>query len=727
MVMSMNESERIKEEQHLAEIQAVAGQYLQEELDKIENQEKEMQDAKREVRENTLYGVGDLNDTDNFEALVELKQTMDQVTKLIGDHDAAHRRVASLKKLQNRPYFARIDFTFEDGFCEEIYIGRIPLTDKKSKEILIYDWRSPIAGVYYRFMPGHAFYDAPAGRIEGELERKRQYEIAGGTLRYFFEADVNIQDEILRQMLGQNTSPKMKAIVETIQGEQDLAIRDVESDLLMVNGVAGSGKTSIAMHRAAYFLYEGLQNRLLANNIMIVSPNEAFEEYISDVLPELGEENVTTTVFFDILKRVVKGKYVQSYHDYLESVFSGTGKGKLTAKSMAFKTSPLFARMLDEFLAMVPEYFLEYPDLSADNIGTLSGEVLRRQLMKRPDIPLGNRLEQLQTFVFEYFFGTGPIGANWEIREKVREQLQPLINPDFAALYAKLFEDRALFEEIYSRAGGTGDAEDIRQFTAGRIEPWQVFYDDAGGVAYLLLKVYGSDEYRHIKQVVIDEAQDYFPLQYDLFRMLFPNARFTVLGDVNQTLAKQEDISFYEGVKERLNKKNAALFLLNKSFRCTTEILEFGKQFLDGDSEIESFNRSGDRPKVQCLNSEEELASAILREIALCKERGYESVCLLVKTARKARALFELIKDSEKVSLFTGHAAENLKGVSIMPAYLSKGLEFDAVLICDADASTYRDENDKKLLYVEATRALHRLNVFCVGERTELVAQQFVL
>ena len=719
----MNESERKIEEQHLRGIEQIAEKYLQEELEKIENQEKEMQDAKREVRENTLYGVGDLNDNDNFEALVELKQTMDQVTKLIGDHDTAHRRVASLKKIINKPYFARIDFTFEDGYCEEIYIGRIPLTDKKTKEILVYDWRSPIAGVYYRFMPGPAFYDAPAGRIEGELERKRQYEIKDGQLEYFFEADVNIQDEILRQMLAKNTSPKMKAIVETIQGEQDRAIRDVEKDLLMVNGVAGSGKTSIALHRAAYFLYEGLQNKLLANNIMIVSPNEAFEEYISDVLPELGEENVTTTVFFDIMRNVVKGKYLQSYHDYLESAFSGTKKGQLARKSMAFKCSPVFAKMLDLFIEKLPEYFLEYPDLTAENFGTLSGDVLRRQLMKRADIPLGNRLEQLQTFAFEHFFGTGPIGANWEIREKVREQMQPLVNPDFAQLYSKIFTDRSIFEELKQAVGCTDDLEDIRKFSAGRMEPWQIYYDDVCAVAYMLLRIYGSDAFRHIRQVVIDEAQDYYPLQYDIFRMLFPNARFTVLGDVNQTLAKQETLAFYDMVKMRLGKKNAALFTLNKSFRCTTEILSFGAQFLEQGTQIESFNRSGDTPKIHCLPDAQSHLDAILTEIAECEEKGYESICLLCKTERNARELFHRLKECRKVSFFSGHNTENLQGVLVMPAYLSKGLEFDAVLICDADNATYKDADDKKVLYVESTRALHRLNLFCVGDVTELVAQ----
>ena len=186
------------------------------------------------------------------------------------------------------PYFARIDFKFDDeDEFEKIYIGRSSLRKNSYQEMYVYDWRSPIASVFYRFMTGEAFYDAPCGRVTGELNLKRQYEIKNGTLEYFFDSDVQIVDEFLRQLLSQNTTAKMKAIVETIQHEQDVVIRDMENDLLMVQGVAGSGKTSIALHRAAYLMYQGLQTKLSANNIMIISPNSIFEQYISNVLPEL--------------------------------------------------------------------------------------------------------------------------------------------------------------------------------------------------------------------------------------------------------------------------------------------------------------------------------------------------------------------------------------------------------------------------------------------------------
>lgn len=221
------------------------------------------------------------------------------------------------------PYFARIDFKFDDEEeSEKIYIGRSSLRKNSYQEMYVYDWRSPIASIFYRFMKGEAFYDAPCGRVTGELNLKRQYEIKNGTLKYFFDTDVQIVDEFLRQLLSQNTTAKMKAIVETIQQEQDAVIRDMENDLLMVQGVAGSGKTSIALHRAAYLMYQGLQTKLSANNIMIISPNTIFEQYISNVLPELGEDNVISVVFEDILKMLLKGRKIQSKNDFLEKIIA---------------------------------------------------------------------------------------------------------------------------------------------------------------------------------------------------------------------------------------------------------------------------------------------------------------------------------------------------------------------------------------------------------------------
>lgn len=297
------------EQQHLKKIISIAEKQIEQSKQVIEDKQSGIMEAKQEVREHGTHGITNLYSSDDFEAMIELNQYMSAVTELVADCEEENRKILRLERMLKKPYFARIDFCFEgEEEAERVYIGRTALSEKSSREMYVYDWRSPIASVFYRFMTGKAFYDAPAGRIEGEVQLKRQYEIENGKTEYFFDTDRNINDEFLRQMLSKNTSPQMKAIVETIQKEQDVVIRDMESDLLMVQGVAGSGKTSIALHRAAYLMYQGLQAKLSAGNILIVSPNSDFEDYIANVLPELGEENITSIVFEDVLKKILREK-----------------------------------------------------------------------------------------------------------------------------------------------------------------------------------------------------------------------------------------------------------------------------------------------------------------------------------------------------------------------------------------------------------------------------------
>ena len=307
------QAETAYEEERLRQTIAIAKEQLEQARKSAEEKKAEIIEAKKEMRENTVHGILNLWSSEDFEALAELNQYANPVVDKIVGYEEEENKIFLLENMVKSPYFARIDFQFEgEEEYEQIYIGHSSLKKDAYQEMYVYDWRSPIASVFYRFMTGEAFYEAPGGRINGRLRLKRQYEIKNGVLEYFFDADVQVIDEFLRQLLSQNTSAKMKSIVETIQKKQDIVIRDMENDLLMVQGVAGSGKTSIALHRAAYLMYQGLQSRLSANNIMILSPNTVFEQYISNVLPELGESNVVSAVFEDILeKSCIIGKYRQ--------------------------------------------------------------------------------------------------------------------------------------------------------------------------------------------------------------------------------------------------------------------------------------------------------------------------------------------------------------------------------------------------------------------------------
>lgn len=720
--MGDRQSEKTYEENRLRQTLTVAGEQLHKAKLNAERVKEDIANTKREAYENATHGVMDLNDPEEFEAIAELSQYHNSVNNSIAEYEEEERKIRLLENMMRSPYFARIDFTFDDeDAAEEIYIGRSSLKKEGAQEIVVYDWRSPIASVFYRFMTGKAYYDAPAGRVTGEVSLKRQYEIKNGTLEYFFDTDVQIVDEFLRQLLSQNTTTKMKAIVETIQKEQDVAIRDMENDLLMVQGVAGSGKTSIALHRAAYLMYQGLRTRLSADHIMIISPNSVFEQYISDVLPELGEEQVVSVVFEELLSSILKDKQIQPRNEWLEQVIAHSRYRKVRKNSMEWKTSDRFLEVLNRFLQDIPQRWINFADVIYNGKRVVSGNTLRERVSGRAEVPLGEKLEQLEPFALEEIFGTGKGRGDFEEKNRIRQEIQNWNRPDAVELYQILFREEDYFFSLLSEEDSKEEIKEIWEYTKDNLESGRLYYDDAIAAAYLYLKIYGANEYRNIRHVVIDEAQDYEPLQYELFRLLFPNAKFTVLGDRNQTIAKREDLSLYEQIKKRLNKKKSSLIVLDKSFRCTNEILKFSLRFIEHSPQIQSFNRKGDDPEIFIADSSKALIDKIVEEVKLCKERGFRSIGLICKHKENAVRLWRKMQPEMDVSLINDDADSELQGAFIIPVYMAKGLEFDAVVICDADSRNYYDKEDKNLLYIACTRALHRLSIFCEGKRSPLI------
>lgn len=720
--MGNNQTEKAFEEKRLAQTISLAEEQLKQAKEAADKKKSEIIEAKKDVRENTEHGITSLYTSDGFEALVELSQYINPVTDKIIDYEEEEHKILLLEKMIKSPYFARIDFKFDDeDEFEKIYIGRSSLRKNSYQEMYVYDWRSPIASIFYRFMTGEAFYDAPCGRVTGELNLKRQYEIKNGILEYFFDSDVQIVDEFLRQLLSQNTTAKMKAIVETIQHEQDVVIRDMENDLLMVQGVAGSGKTSIALHRAAYLMYQGLQTKLSANNIMIISPNSIFEQYISNVLPELGEDNVISSVFEDILSELLNGRKIQSRNDFLENLIVNSKYKEISRNSIEFKTSSFFREILDQFLIDIPRQWIEFEDVYYEGKCVVSRQILKDKILGRTETPLGIKLEQLEDYILEQIFGTGKGRGHKEEKNLIKQEIQKFIKIDIVELYKILFSNEAYFYSLLQNSNPSQNIKNIWKYTKENLEADSLYYDDAIAIAYLYLKIYGTNKYKNIKQVVIDEAQDYYPLQYEIFNLLFSNAKFTILGDMKQTLAKKEDISFYEQIQKILNKKKSSLIMLDKSFRCTNEILNFSLKFIEQSSQIKSFNRNGDSPKVYIADNSEIFIDEIVKEINLCQEKGFQSICLICKTEKNSIYLFNKIKHKLDIQLIKNGSVSDLQGVFILPVYMSKGLEFDTVLICDADSQNYHDEDDKNLLYVACTRALHKLSLFCENEVSPLI------
>lgn len=700
------------ENEYLEKVLILAKEQLKQAQEVVSKKQLELVEIKKEIRENRIINM---YNTDDFEDLLELNQSSMLVTEIVADCDKIKQKINCLENLIESPYFARIDFCFEgEEVPEKIYIGRLSLSEEKSREIYIYDWRSPIASVFYQFMLGNAYYSAPCGRVNGEVALKRQYEIKNSKLLYFFNTDVGINDEILKQMLSKNTSPKMKTIVETIQKEQDTVIRDLQSELLMIQGVAGSGKTSIALHRAAYLMYEGLQSRLSANNILILSPNVIFEEYISGVLPELGEKNIVSMVFEDILHMILKENIIQPKRKFLEKMVSNSPYREKIKRSIEFKTSERFKQILDQFVLDVPRYEMEFRDIYFTGQRIAEKEEMKNFVCQHTELPLAIRLEQLENRILEK-----GLESKKRIRKKEKDlliqEIQKVTKLNISNLYKNLWKN-PLYIQLGEKEEFFEDIEEIRRHTLKNIKSNFLCFDDAIAALYLHLKIYGNKEYRDIRQVIIDEAQDYYPLQFEILQMLFKQVKFTVLGDINQTISKQENILFYQQVQKCLKKEKSTLIQLNKSFRCTNEILQFSLQFLNTKPEIQSFNRNGDAVTVMALENKEEYLDKIIQKIVEYKEKGFESICLICKTREACKHLFLKLKSKIEVQFITDDRVKNLQRTLILPSYLAKGLEFDAVIICDANTQNYSKEGDKNLLYMECTRALHSLSLFCIGE-----------
>jgi DNA helicase-2/ATP-dependent DNA helicase PcrA len=493
----------------------------------------------------------------------------------------------------------------------------------------------------------------------------------------------------------------MKSIVETIQKEQDEVIRNMKNDLLMVQGVAGSGKTSIALHRAAYLLYPGQKTTLKAQNILIISPNTAFEEYISNVLPELGEENITSMVFEQLIKPAFEDRPLESKAKFLDKLMRLRHDWEGVREYILYKTSPVCKEDLDTFIETIPLKYIPLTDVRTSNGAFISKKYQREWLLKRKHIPLNIRLQQLKTHILDLSFGMERNRRAYsEEKNRFKQDFENRTRLDIFSLYESFMK-----EYFYI--------------------PWEnrtvISYEDSMPLAYLYLKLFGCERYRDIKHVVIDEAQDYYPLQYEIFRLLFPNAKFTVLGDYLQTIEKPETMSLYQQIQVSLQKKNATLITLNKSFRCTSEILDFALSFLKKRPAVESFNRNGEVPSVFKAADRQALIQEIAEKASNWLKEGLESICLLTRSKADAYRLYEAIKGGLEVSMVNDSLPEGMKGLVVMPIYQSKGLEFDGVIICDADSEHYHDEDDRQLLYVASTRALHRLALMGIGEMSPLL------
>jgi len=618
----------------------------------------------------------------------EIEQEMDKGERMsfVSDNDLKisllnekTKRLRRLYKIKDNPYFGSIIFN-----NEPIYIGITAL--KKDMDYLVCDWRAPICSLFYDYGLGHAKYSSPGGYEEGEITRKRQYKIEDSKLIHVFDTNVNIDDELLQDVLAQNSSDKMKNIVNTIQSEQNEVIRNSESDTIVVQGIAGSGKTSVALHRIAFLLYR--LEYLTSSNVLIFSPNNVFTEYISEVLPDLGEENTMQTTFHEFASTFIEEyNRVEPYSSFVERFYKGIRQD-----------NELIRYKLSDDIISVMENFCKFYTKAARFITSLD--------YKNKHIPM----DELNKLLYERYDNKPLFERVYLIAEKINNTyykgydsaIKPLMNKlfkianfknNFVEIY-KFFYKSAIFKDAYPYPYRVNENDRI---LSGNVIP----YEDSTLFIYMKCLLTGYPYQVAMREVVIDEAQDYTYLQYKILHKIFKNAHFTILGDVNQTV---NPFYRYDNLNILLNifNVNSEYIELKKTYRSSPEIIEYANSIL-GLNHVSAIRKNVNLPVLK--RDMKELVH-IGRDIKYLKKK-YKSVAVITKSIDEAKIIAKGLKSIYKeVCVIDINTEKFDKHLIVAPAYGVKGLEFDSVIIVN------NFEKDKYLYYVAVTRAQHELIVY---------------
>lgn len=702
----------------------------------------------------TLWQEGARAPTD-FEDQVELVGQITELNREEMQHALYRRMVDRFERLMRSPYFARVDFRAQgENDPEAIYIGTSSLVDRESGEHWVYDWRAPISGMYYDYELGEAGYPCEDGRIEGEITLKRQYRIVDGKLVYLFDSGLKIDDEILQEMLSKHVDDRMRTIITSIQREQNRVIRDEHHRILFVQGPAGSGKTSIALHRVAYLLYRH-RHTLAADNMIIFSPNRIFSDYIGEVLPELGEENVHQTTFDEYASERLGGRLaLETRHEQMEYLLSAPRDAAYRARVRAiqFKAS---GRFLDILRAYVDHLTggseAIFQDVTVDGDRVISGGELaqlfresytylpylrRMEKLKQRVLFLLEPLEQKRVEAMMRSLSADPAydrAPRREIRRRsraivaekfrpIKESLEAWTATDAVDLYRRLFSDRALQDQLFGTQGAPADWGRICKATRRSLGEGKAPYEDVVALLYLQGALSGVPNMRKIQHVVIDEAQDYSALHYEVIYQLFPHSRMTLLGDPDQAIHPHLHLHRIEQLEEVFG--SVWQIRLNKSYRSTRQIVEFARGILPPTEPTEVVERNGPRPtivEVPAGVEVESYAAAVAIGIASLQQAGMRQIAVICKTAAQGVEAHRALQPHVPAKLVTADDDLFQTGIVVIPSYLAKGLEFDAVVLYQVGGDAYADEGERKLLYTACTRALHRLLIYYSGRMSPFI------
>lgn len=582
-----------------------------------------------------------------------------------------------LFRIQNKPYFGSIRFK-EEGSEEEdnIYIGITHVEDKL--DYYVHDWRSPICSMFYDYETGPASYKAPSGIIKGNIIKKRQYIIEDAELKHIFDNDLNISDSLLQEVLAEESSDKMKNIVNTIQEEQNKVIRNTEDKNLIVEGIAGSGKTSVALHRIAFLLYR-IPN-LTSSNVVVFTPNKVFSEYISNVLPELGEDNAYDMTFYDLLcQNINEYKDIENFTDFISRYYKGNVDNYDIIK---YKQSDEIIKDINNYINNLLSTIKFNNKLEYDNFIEIDTEELNNMLnYKYNRFPLFERIKEISKRIASNNYEGSTKNAS-SIEKKLKELLN--IKLDLKDIFNNFYQSE------YSKY-------------KDKVNDKYLYYEDACIFLYIKSLLVGFNTNHVIKEIVIDEAQDYNKLQYLIIKKTFKTSNYTILGDTNQTINPYYK---YDSLEELTSIFESSKYItLTKTYRSTGKIIDYTNKIL-GLNHVTAI-RNDKASDIMFRNNITK--NDFLTDINNLKTIS-KSIAIITKNDKEAEKVYNMLKDDLDIMLIDGfgHIKRDLV---VVPSYVAKGLEFDSVIIYTDEDNKYQ-EKDKYLFYVACTRAQHNLIIY---------------
>jgi DNA helicase II / ATP-dependent DNA helicase PcrA len=675
--------------------------YLKQVIEKLEdayqNVGASVEKHSKELQEQKSYMYENKTGMDAAEKAA-IKQSVN-MQAISGEAAVAYKH--RLIKLISSPYFGRIDFS-EDGSSGEIpiYIGMHSFFDEEQNKSLIHDWRAPVSGMFYDFEPGKASFEAPSGTKEGEIVRKRQYRVKDGEMEMMLESDMYIRDDVLQKELSRSADDKMKNIVATIQRDQNAIIRNETSSALIIQGVAGSGKTSIALHRIAFLLYR-FKDSISSRDILIISPNKVFSDYISNVLPELGEETIPEMEMETLADRVLNGKFTyQSFFGQVNHLLENNDPDFI--KRIEFKATPGFLDKLTSYTNWLKRERFSEEDIPIRH-KVVPAQFLRQRFSANSHLPIMRRHTGIANDVIKKIKRDFRYVLKAEEKKRIRSSVKKMMGSTNLRVIYKDFYDWLERPDKFKYAKGT-----------------TFEYADLFPLAYLKMKLEGVQSYSNVKHVIVDEMQDYTAVQYALLSRLFPCNK-TILGDANQNVNPFSSTSA-DDIKQIL--MDAEAVTLTKSYRSTWEITKFSQR-ISPHAAAEPVERFGKEPEILSYKNSTEERAAIKQMVKNYKASDFNTLGILCKTQKQAKSLHKYLeKTGETTHLLTPDSKALHSGVLITCVHLAKGLEFDRVIVPQVHEENYKIDVDRSMLYIACTRAMHELTITHHGELSELIVSE---